>query len=188
MKATAEYDKVIKRSIILCWIALALCFIVKICGGNFFAIAVENERFIAVCEYIDTHLWLSILVRLGNYLLVFNLYFCIALKQLKLNRKQVIILEPIFIITFIIKTLNVLLGNILETVVMIIIPIILSVKWYKSLIYIVIYNLFGFVSVFVKNIGNYYVPEYSLIGLIFSIDIYFMLILFMLYNYENRRI
>lgn len=30
-----KYNRVIKRSIILCWIALAICFIVKIFGGNF---------------------------------------------------------------------------------------------------------------------------------------------------------
>ena len=35
-----KYNRVIKRSIILCWIALAICFIVKIFGGNFFEIVI----------------------------------------------------------------------------------------------------------------------------------------------------
>ena len=46
-----KYNRVIKRSIILCWIALAICFIVKILGGNFFEIVVHNDRFTAVCEF-----------------------------------------------------------------------------------------------------------------------------------------
>lgn len=46
-----KYNRVIKRSIILCWIALAICFIVKIFGGNFFEIVVHNDRFTAVCGF-----------------------------------------------------------------------------------------------------------------------------------------
>ena len=46
-----KYNRVIKLSIILCWIALAICFIVKIFGGNFFEIVVYNDRFTAVCEF-----------------------------------------------------------------------------------------------------------------------------------------
>ena len=40
-----KYNRVIKRSIILCWIALAICFIVKIFGGNFFEIVVHRGLF-----------------------------------------------------------------------------------------------------------------------------------------------
>ena len=92
---TTNQNKVLKRAIVLCWIALAFCFIIKICGGNFFAIAVENERFIAVCKYVDKHQWLLLAVLLANYLIVGYIYFCAVLNQLKLTGKQFLVLIPI---------------------------------------------------------------------------------------------
>ena len=186
MNTTTNSNKAIKRSIILCWVALALCFLVKICGGNFFAIAVENERFIAVCEYIDSHFWLSVLVRFINYSFMSYLYYCAVLKQLTLTKAQTLILIPLFVVLFAIKIINVLIGNILETLAVVIIPIIWHTKWYKAMLYYLLYNVFGIISTFVKSIGNYYLPEYSLIGLIFSIDINLMIILFMLHRYKRR--
>lgn len=186
MNTTTNSNKAIKRSIILCWVALALCFLVKICGGNFFAIAVENERFIAVCEYIDTHIVLSLIVRLLNSLLMPYLYYCGLFGQLKLDKKQSLVLMPVFVLTFCAKLINVLVGNIVETIAVLLIPLMWGIKWHKSLVCYLIYNLFGIISAFIKSIGNYYLPEYSLIGIIFSIDVYMMIVLFMLYNYKRR--
>jgi hypothetical protein len=55
-KITEEnYQKImLKRSIIICWVLLAICFAIKIVGGNFFQINCTNEKFIRFCEYCDT--------------------------------------------------------------------------------------------------------------------------------------
>ena len=187
MNTTTNSNKVIKRSIILCWVALALCFLVKICGGNFFAIAVENERFIAVCEYIDKHLVLLRLLQLINYLLVAYLYFCAVLNQVKIKPKQLIVLLPITLALYVFKIYFMYIGSVLEIIFLLLVPICYKkCKWYISLLYQLLYNILGFVSSFVKSIGNIYLPAYSLLGIIFSIDIYFMLILFMLYNHKKE--
>ena len=68
-----KYNRVIKRSIILCWIALAICFIVKIFGGNFFEIVVHNDRFTAVCEFCQKVLYLLILFII--FLVVFARFY-----------------------------------------------------------------------------------------------------------------
>lgn len=180
---TTNQNKVLKRAIVLCWIALAFCFIIKICGGNFFAIAVENERFIAVCKYVDKHQWMLLAVLLANYLIVGYIYFCAVLNQLKLTGKQFLVLIPITIILFFIKLRYMIVGCILETIFLLLVPILYKrCKWYFSLLYQILYNILGFASSFIKDIGNWHLPNYSLIGIIFSVDIYFMLILFMLYN------
>ena len=183
MNTTTNSNKVIKRSIILCWVALALCFLVKICGGNFFAIAVENERFIAVCEYIDSRNILLYGLAMINYLIMCYFYFNACFRQTKFTKSQVIVLIPIFVLLFFVKISFVYIGAIIEIIVMIILPALISKrKWYCSILYVVIYYIFGYVSLFVKNISSTHLPNYSLIGLIFSLDVYFMLILFMLYN------
>ena len=57
MEQKLDKIKYIKRVIIVCWGALALCFIIKLFGGNFFQIICENETFIAICDYADKNLW-----------------------------------------------------------------------------------------------------------------------------------
>ena len=181
MNTTTNSNKVIKRSIILCWVALALCFLVKICGGNFFAIAVENERFIAVCEYIDSNC--VRLIQFINYTIMSCIYYCATFRVVKPNKRQLGCIALATALSFLIKMLNMYVGAIFEIVLMILLPVVVAKqKWYYSVLYVVIYYLFGYVSLFVKNISNVYLPSYSLLGLIFSLDVYFMLILFMLYN------
>ena len=180
---TTNQNKVLKRAIVLCWIALAFCFIIKICGGNFFAIAVENKRFIAVCRFVDANTWLLKILLYLNYLVVCSFYFKATFRQTKFTGKQAVILVPIFTILYFVKMLNMYVGAILEILFMFLLPIIFKkCKWYLSLLYLLVYNILGYVSVFIKEISNFIVPDYSLVGLIFSLDIYFMLILFMLYN------
>ena len=55
MEEKLNKQKFIKRVIIGAWITLALCFVIKLFGGNFFNIICENENFIAVCNYADNH-------------------------------------------------------------------------------------------------------------------------------------
>ena len=45
--------KAIKRAIILCWVLLAVCFAIKLFGGNWFEIVCANEHFIKFCDFID---------------------------------------------------------------------------------------------------------------------------------------
>ena len=72
-----KYNRVIKRSIILCWIALAICFIVKIFGGNFFEIVVHNDRFTAVCEFCQKSFILTNIVFI--FLVVFVRFYILTL-------------------------------------------------------------------------------------------------------------
>ena len=45
-----DKERYLKRVIIVCWIALAICFGIKLFGGNLFEIMCNNENFIKVCE------------------------------------------------------------------------------------------------------------------------------------------
>ena len=60
---------VLKRMITLCWILLAVCFVIKLFGGNFFAFIGESK----VAEYIANNLWLFSIVQFIFYF--FGTYF-----------------------------------------------------------------------------------------------------------------
>ena len=93
-----KYNRVIKRSIILCWIALAICFIVKIFGGNFFEIVVHNDRIaltliFQVLSLITKNIGLGILGDnfLVSIIVMIDTYFMLAiyyLYSLKLEVKK----------------------------------------------------------------------------------------------------
>lgn len=180
-----KYNRVIKRSIILCWIALAICFIVKIFGGNFFEIATTNQQFIKLCNFIDNNCLR--LVQFINYYLISIIYFSATYRVIRLKLKDFLILSGSIVALFILKVINIYIGSAAELVVMLLYPIIFAKeKWWKPIIYLLLYYVFGYVSLFIKTVGCANVPNCTLIGLIFSIDVYFMLLLFVLYNYKKE--
>ena len=66
MEQKLNKEKYIKRVIIVCWVALAICFVIKLFGGNFFQIICENETFIAICEFCDNNWWASYIIGIAN--------------------------------------------------------------------------------------------------------------------------
>ncbi|MBQ7798044.1 MAG: hypothetical protein IJ371_02870 [Clostridia bacterium] len=182
-----KYSKSIKISLVLCWIGLIVCCLIKLFGGNFFSINVENSRFIDICNYIDNSIVLVVGIQLLNYILISYLYMCGTFRKTRLSSKECIILLITFITLSIIKRFLPVIGSILEIVAFVALPIIIAkCKWYLSLLYYALYNVFCLISVFTKDIGNLRLPDNTLVGLIFMIDVYFMLILFMLYNKKKE--
>ena len=44
---------ILRKTIILCWSALIICFVIKLLGGNYFEIFTTSERFIELCNWVD---------------------------------------------------------------------------------------------------------------------------------------
>ena len=47
------YRKALKTCTIICWCLLLICMVFKLCGSNVCEIAVTNEQFINVCNWLD---------------------------------------------------------------------------------------------------------------------------------------
>lgn len=182
---------IIRRAIILCWVFLAICFVIKICGGNFFNIICKNELFIKVCNYIDS----TFLYYIVAFIFYFttNIIFLHAISsQNKLGKFNIIIVSFCIICLFIIKSFNVLIGTILDIIIIeIVLPIIIlkrqNLKWkqiiLQTMLAFVLINAFQLISLFVKNLGIFKIMlNNSLIQIIFSIDYIIMLILYLLYH------
>ena len=72
-----DKERYLKRVIIVCWIALAICFGIKLFGGNLFEIMCSNENFIKVCNYADNHFWADVLI--SGVICYIQLYFLLFL-------------------------------------------------------------------------------------------------------------
>lgn len=189
-EVVANYrNTLLKRMIILCWIFLFICFVVKIFGGNFFNVVCSNKNFINICNLIDNSFILYFIVSL-----IFNfsmsILFIVAIdSKLKPSKLQVLYLLIIcsvisFLKVYFINTELYAYVNILD--ILHIISFVFVVKRKSNLIsamvqYIIFMAISNFTKGFSLNISN----EPILVSLIMSIGVLIMLAL--LYLYSNKK-
>lgn len=187
---------VLKRMIILCWTLLAVCFVVKIFGGNFFNIVCQNERFIKACEFVDKNVWLQYIIGCISTLFLQTLYLLAISKHLWFTRKReiLIVLFTILLGVFL-RRLSIVFKIVLDVFQYFIMPFLIKSNLKKRVVCRRI--IFGFVatlsfeiiSALVKNLSINFIPlNGMLISLIFCIDVYIMVILYYLYcNVKKER-
>ena len=182
-----DKERYLKRVIIVCWIALAICFGIKLFGGNLFEIMCNNENFIKVCEYADNHWWAYYLINALNSFVLTYFYTLAVCQKLKYEKWQLITVLITIAIGIPIKTYSQILGLVFDVWQMILMPCLFTIKYPKRHWNVVIGNIlvviFQVVSLFVKNIGiKVLTSESVLTMMIFSIDVFLMVILYYLYS------
>lgn len=178
--------KNLKRLIILSWIILFLCVIIKLFGGNFFKIVITSDKFIAVCNSIDGNR----ILKYGIYLvinLISNFIYLLAVCGRKnFNLKTSLILIGVLTIFFFLKVFNEYIGLATDIIQAFIIPLFFIgiKKWYRILIGFILDLSFQLISTFLKGIGFSYVSS-EILQIPFMIDYYIMLFLYYLYSYRS---
>lgn len=187
---------VLKRAIILCWIMLAICFVIKIFGGNFFNIVCNNEKFIEVCEFFDNS-WIYSLLAYISFMLTSILLLIIVRDDKRLFTKNTLLFIIVVSIYWIFKLLveleyiklSVVVMSFIDYPVLYLILLLFTKKPLKSVIAVILMVVFTMISVFIKNIGlTNKITNSSLITLIFMLDYYIMLILTFLYSKKRRKL
>lgn len=172
-------QKVLQRMILVCWIILLICFVIKLFGGNFFAFVGESK----IVEYIAYHLWAFIPIQFIFYALQSFLYFGIIFKcrRIKLSLLLTMICFSAKLCC-ILTGINIVFGFIVEFICLIIIPIIINPReWYMPVILNILILIYQTISTFTKNIGLIDFPYDNVVGYVFMIDYYIMLGLTLLY-------
>ena len=182
-----DKERYLKRVIIVCWIALAICFGIKLFGGNLFEIMCENENFIKVCQYADNHWWAYYLLN-GIYCFI-SLHFLLLamIGKWKFTRTQLIIFSTTLIIGLFVKSINPIISFIYDIWQGVLMPILFTLKNKKRILYVLIGNglliAFQLLSLFVKNVGiDIITNNGTLVTLIFGIDVLLMIMLYYLYS------
>lgn len=183
-----DTTKILKRIIIVSWIALACCFLIKLLGGNIFEIVCNNQRFIAICNYADNHLWAYF--TLASFNCVLCSYFTILAMCGKFKFKTyelIIVIVSNVVGTFVKVYLNNYIGLVFDIINAFVIPCIFLIKTPKRIVWVFVGNviLFAFqsVSLLTRNLKFDFIDANStLISLIFSVDVWIMCILYYLYS------
>lgn len=170
---------VLKRMILVCWLLLIICFIIKIFGGNFFEFIGESK----VIDYIVNNKWLLCIIQSIIYISTTFITLLIILENK--HKKLSLILSIIMNIGKQIIDLDIIfyyISFIVEFVSLIIIPIMLN---RDKILYVIFINaliiLFQVISLFTKNIGLISFPYEDIVGFVYMIDYYIMLTISLLY-------
>ena len=187
-----DHERYLKRVIIVCWIALAICFGIKLFGGNLFEIMCENENFIKVCNYADNHLWSYYLISVA-YCLVSNYFFTLAIcGEWQFNKIKIIIFIVSSFAVCAVKLFAGIWGLLADLWNVVAMPCVFTLKNPKRHWAVLIGNvmLFGFqaISMLTRNLSFGIVTDNGLlIGIIYSTDVTLMLILYYLYSNFSKR-
>lgn len=186
-----DKERYLKRVIVVCWIALAICFGIKLFGGNLFEIMCNNENFIKVCKYADNHFWAKYLISTVNTIVSIFLYTLAICGKPKFTKKETIVVILTALVNAIIKSFSTIIGLVFDVWQIIVMPALFTLKnpkkHYKIIISVVLLFAFQAISMFVKNLGFQILDENNgiLISFIYSIDVNIMLCLY--YFYSNLK-
>lgn len=182
-----DKERYLKRVIIVCWVSLAICFGIKLFGGNLFEIICENENFIKVCEYADNHFWADFL--LSSLYCFVSMYFLVLAMCGKYNYEkwELIVLIATVLVGTLVKIYSNALGLIFDVWQGIVMPCIFTLKNPKRHKFVIMGNallfVFQAVSMFVKNIEIDIITEYGILTtMIYSVDVVLMILLYYLYS------
>ena len=190
-KVIVDKARLFRRAIVISWASLALCFIIKIFGGNFFEIVCENPKYKALCDYADRTLWLKFIIGVIVSTICQCLYELAIMRKIKFTKTELIVTVISVFACCLLKLYGVNPICVCDIYLSFLLPIILVKKDYKKHIAIVVAFLFniGFqvISLLVKNIGIVNVGDTYFIGIIYSIDVILMLSLYYLYrNFDKK--
>ena len=187
-----DKERYLKRVIVVCWVALAICFGIKLFGGNLFEIICENENFIKVCEYADNHWWADYLISVA-YCLVSNYFFVLAVcGKWKFTKTQLIIFVITTFSVCLIKMVSGFIGVVLDFWQVIIMPCVFTIKEPKRHWFVLLGNVlalaFQMVSMITKNLALVLITNSGvLVSAIYAIDVILMFILYYLYSNFSKR-
>lgn len=180
---------ILRKTIILCWSALIICFGIKLLGGNYFEIFAKSEKFIELCNWVDGN-FIGTMIMYGFYCM--NLYILIAImSESEFKERKLLLTIPISVACCYIKGLSSTIGFILETLYMLIMSIAISKNSKKittirfSISYILI-NVFQIISLCLRSIHPQLVDANFYVSLLFQVDYYIMLILYYLYSVKLK--
>lgn len=180
---------VLKRMIIICWVILFVCFIIKIFGGDFFNIVCTNTRFANICAYVDKAVWIQYIIGCISTFLLHSMYLLAISKKLWFSKKDLLFVIPSILIGVGLRLINNIVGYFVDVWQYFVLPLFIENKFHKN-VYVrrialgfVLTFIFQVISLLVKNIGLKIITNGSfLIASIYAIDVFIMSLLYYLYS------
>lgn len=179
--------RVIKTLIGLTIAYLVAWYILKIFFPEKFILQVNNERLIAIGNYIDSHFILNKLLGAVFSYATYWLYLCSVCKIKKLNWKQSIIVVCVYIASFLIQLIDIQLATYYNIIAMISLPALFNGNL-KSTAFVFSFHLIcQWLSLSIRGLSTHILCMNTLTVFVMSLECYFWLFLFYVYfNYYEK--
>lgn len=183
------YANQIGMLIIVSWVVLIICLIIKLFGGNWFELWWENKHFINFCNYVDNNIWLKRVIACLVCLFTTLPALCVFLNEKKLTKKHLLIFIPLIIIKSVLGWFISNITFILDLIILIIIPTLLTKNWKRILLGNVLVFIFQLITILTRNLnafGLFNSSNTTIENLLIQIDYYLMILLFYLYTFKRK--
>lgn len=155
----------------------------KLCGSNVFEIAVSNEQFISVCNWLDGEgIWCNYALSAVMSITSTAFLMLAAGHDNKPTCKHLLLIGCTIIPIWVVKIFSSIAGFVLDCVSIIVVPAIISKKWWTGFVGLALNVAFQAISMFIRGIDfGHTFDDNTILSLIFSIDYYIMIALYFLY-------
>lgn len=155
----------------------------KLCGSKVCEIAVKNEQFIKVCNWLDGDgLWCNYALSAVMSTISTTFLMLAAGHDNKPTWKHLLLILCTIIPIWVVKIFSSIAGFVLDCVSIIVIPAILSKKWWAGFVGLALNVAFQAMSMFIRGIDmGHTFDNNTILSLVFSIDYYIMIALYFLY-------
>lgn len=175
--------------IVVSWVVLIACLIIKLFGGNWFELGTENTKFIEFCNFVDNAMWLKISLGSIIYLITTLPVLCCILNRPRLDLKLHLLFIPLMVIKTITSWYILWLSFVLDLLIIIILPLIICrfKNWRKVIIANLLVMAFQLLTIGIRNISiDFNIGNTFLEQSIIQVDYYIMVLLFYLYNFKKN--
>lgn len=175
--------------IVVSWVVLLICLVIKLFGGNWFELWWDNEKFISFCNYVENTMWLKMSIACVMFCASGYISLCVILNEKLLSKKHLSLFLPLMIIKSILNWYLTIIPFILDIFILLGLTTIINKNFKRNIICFLLINAFQLMTIFIRNInpnfnyGNTLIQTY-----LYQIDYYIILLLFYLYNFKRKEI
>lgn len=177
------YKKVIKSMIGLVIIFLIALYIIKLFFPNQFVMIINNDTILYIGNYIDSCLWLQMLIGTVTSYLTFWIYLCAVSRKWYLSWLESIILLLFVVGCQFLYNFDITIANAINLISFIVLPCFVKPKanLYTVAIVFCVHYFAQTLSIAIRNFTGLLETVNSIMILLMTIECYFWLLLFYLY-------
>lgn len=173
--------------IITSWVVLIACFLIKILGGNWFEFAVENEKFVLFCEFMDNNPDLRIITNAIIYCISGYVGLCAIVGVKHLTLPQSVFVIVYMFVKSVISWYYYWLAFCMDIILLLGITTLFSKSFKRSIVGFLLINAFQIISMVTRNVAiDSFNQQNFIIMFLLQIDYYIMIFMYYLYSIKKK--
>lgn len=164
-------------------------YILKIFFPNEFIMVIENEKLIAIGEFIDSHMVLYYICCAITAFITYYLYCCACCGRIKLKWYEILEIIAVIVVVRLISLFDASLSNAIQLSSFLFLPYLMKGKLKNSAITYTIHCVAQALSLSIRNLPLYLTNVNFITGLLMTLECYFWLVLlYIIFNYKQKGI